>query len=426
MQASSADNDEFHIAPDGTHLVTGATGGIGLSLVRWLADQGARHLALMARHQPNDETERVFAALRDEGVQVSFFQADVARESELAEAFSGMQDSMPALRGVYHLAGVFDDSVVTGLKWEQFEKVFAPKVWGSWNLHAQTRDCDLDVFAIFASGASFLGPTGLANYAAANAFQDGLALHRRGLGLPGVSIDWGPWAGTGMAEAVGVEREAQWQRGGLGAIPVDAGLQTLGRILLAQLAHVAVLPANWRIFAEARGSGPLPPLFKGVVAAAPSAARSGEPGDERGGKGSAESGLDRAELLRLSAEERLQRLEAFLRDSAAAELGMRAADLDPVLPLVDAGFDSLMGVQLKNRVQSALELNLAVSLFVAGHSVREITHELLTTLVSSDAAAPARMAPADKQNTKTVNVDDLSDEEVTAMLGLLVEEERRS
>jgi acyl transferase domain-containing protein len=415
LRSSPADSSEFHIAPDGTHLVTGATGGIGLSLVRWLADQGARHLALMARHQPNDEAERVFAALRDEGVQVSFFQADVARESELAEAFSRMEDSMPALRGVYHLAGVFDDSVVTGLKWEQFEKVFAPKVWGSWNLHAQTRDCDLDVFAIFASGASFLGPIGLANYAAANAFQDALALHRRGLGLAGVSIDWGPWAGTGMAEAVGAEREAQWQRGGLGAIPVDAGLQTLGRILLAQLAHVAVLPANWRIFAEARGSGPLPPLFKGVVAAAPSAARSGKPEDERGGKGSAESGLDRAELLGLSAEERLQRLEAFLRNSAAAELGMRAADLDPALPLVDAGFDSLMGVQLKNRLQSSIGVSARVSLFVAGLSARALAKEI-EALLEEGSTTPLQSSSLANPDDLLANLDNLSAEQIESLL----------
>jgi microcystin synthetase protein McyG len=418
-----ADTDEVLIAGGGTHLVTGATGGIGLCVVRWLADQGARHLALVARRNPDEEAERVFATLREEGVQVAFFQGDVAREADLVEILSGIDNSMPALRGVYHLAGVFDDAVLTGLTWAQFETVFAPKVRGSWNLHALTRGRALDQFAIFASGASFLGPTGLANYAAANAFQDALAVHRRALGLPGVSIDWGPWSRTGMAEAVGVEREAQWRRSGFDTIPVEAGLQVLEDILWSHQAHVAVLPVDWRSFAQSLGSARLPPLYADVVSAPPSRARHGRPGVELRSQRSGGPSLDRVSLLQLTRDEAVQRIEAFLRSEAAAELGVLPVDLDPARPLSDIGFDSLMAIQLKNRLQSALHVSARVSLFVAGLSVQELAMEI-AALLEDGSTTPLQADPLANPEELLANLDNLSEQQVESLLmGALSDEE---
>ena len=408
-------------AADGTYLVTGATGGVGLHLTRWLADQGARHLALVARREPGEEAERVFEGLREQGVQVSFFRGDVAREAELAEILSGIDDTMPPLRGVYHLAGVFDDAVITQLTWEQFENAFAPKVRGAWNLHVLTRDLSLDVFAIFASAASFLGATGLANYAAANAFQDALAVHRRTLGLPGVSIDWGPWARTGMAEAVGLQREAQWRGGGFDTMPVEAALQALEMVLLGGFSHVAVLPVDWQSHAASLGARTVPPLYQRVLADPRARARGRRPtADGRDGNGERAS-LDRASLQRLPHEDRVRKIDSFLRSEAAAELGMLAADLDPARPLSDLGFDSLMAVQLRNRVQSVLELNLPVSRFVAGLSVRELAQDLLERLVRSNAGTTAHVAPVTR--LEAVSIEDLSDEQVSAMLADLVDAE---
>ena len=330
---------------------------------------------------------------------------------------------MPALRGVYHLAGVFDDAVVTQLTWEQFENVFAPKVRGTWNLHALTRDRTLDVFSIFASAASFLAPTGLANYAAANAFQDALALHRRSLGLPAASIDWGPWARTGRTAAVGLEREAQWRRGGFDTMPIEAALQALETISTSELAHVAVLPVDWHAFAASLVDGTAPPLYKRVLAAPPPRTHGELHVADRRNRSSAEPSLDRASLLKLNDHDRRHSLETFLRSEAAAELGMPAADLDLDRPLSDEGFDSLMAVQLKNRLQSSLGVSAPVSLFVAGRSVKELAREV-EALLEEEPTTELHADPLSNPEELLANIDDLSDQQIDELLNdaLLVEE----
>jgi acyl transferase domain-containing protein len=402
------------VGADGTYLVTGATGGVGLHLTRWLADQGARHLALVARREPGEEAERVFEGLREQGVQVSFFRGDVAREAELAQILSTIDDTMPALRGVYHLALVLDEAVVSRLTWDRFERVLEPKVRGTWNLHALTRDLALDVFAIFSSGASFLGSTGLANYAAASAFQDALAVHRRALGLPAVSIDWGAWVGTGGA-AVGPEREAQWRRSGFDTMPVEAALQALEMILLGGLAHVAVLAVDWRSYAASLGARTVPPLYEHVLAAARSCARERRPTAGRRDRSGGEPSLDRATLLQLTDEDRLHGLEAFLRSEAAAELGMLATDLDPARSLNDMGFDSLMAVQLKNRLLSSVGVSAPVSLFVEGRSVQELARAV-EGLLEDGSTAPLQADPLSNPEELLANLDGLSDQQIDSLL----------
>lgn len=405
--ASPSDVGEVAISADVTYLVTGATGGIGLHIARWLVEQGARHIALMGRREPGEDAERVFAALHDEGVQVSFYRGDVARTSELAAILRSAAETMPPLRGVFHLAGVFDDAVITGMTWEKFENVLAPKVRGTWNLHALTRDIPLEMFAIFASGASFLGPTGLSNYAAANAFQDALAFQRRTQRLPAVSIDWGPWARTGMAEAVGLEREAQWARGGFETMPVRDALQALEIILSSQAVNVAALPADWQAFSASLGARVAPPFYHRVISGPPS----GAPRSPRSKK----SGLDRASLLRLDHEVRVDRIAEFLRAEAAAELGMDMTDLDSTRSLADFGFDSLMAVQLKNRLQAAIGVSARVSTFVVGKSVCELASEI-ESLLEGDSISPLRGDPLANPEELLEGLDGLSDEQVDVLL----------
>jgi NAD(P)-dependent dehydrogenase (short-subunit alcohol dehydrogenase family)/aryl carrier-like protein len=371
--SSEARDGEFRILGDATYLVTGATGGIGLHLIRWLTGRGARHIALVARREPSDEAASVFEELRGGGVEVSVFGGDVGRQAELAEVLKSIDDSMPALRGVFHLAGVVDDAVVNRLTWEKFERVFGPKVQGSWNLHELTKERALDVFAIFASGASFIGGAGQANYAAASAFQDALALHRRSLGLPAVSIDWGPWAQTGMARVVGVDRVAQWRRAGMDTIPVGAALRAFEMILEGEFAHVAVLPVDWPVYTASLGAGQLRPIYRNVAAEASSRTADG-------GQDSNAPRLDLASLLQLSDEDRRGKVETYAAERMAAVLGLSVDELDVKRPISSQGFDSIMAIELKNRIENDLGIIVPLVRLLDGPSAAELTHLLATRI----------------------------------------------
>ena len=181
------------LRPDGTYLLTGGLGDLGLLVAGWLVGRGARNVVLLGRSDPGVEAGAVIAELEQGGARVLVARADVTHESELVRALKELQSELPPVCGVIHAAGMLDDGILMNQSWERFAPVLAPKVQGAWNLHRLTRDLPLDFFVLFSSAASLLGSPGQGNYAAANAFLDALAHHRRGLGLPALSINWGPW-----------------------------------------------------------------------------------------------------------------------------------------------------------------------------------------------------------------------------------------
>ena len=185
---------------DATYLLTGGLGGLGLEVCRWMVGRGVRHLALMSREASAPARERL-RELEAAGAQIAVFQGDVSREGDVRRILAEMGRTMPPLRGVIHLAGIGDDCALVDMDWPRFAKVLAPKVAGGWNLHALTLQEPLDFFVLFSSQAGLMGSTSQGSYSAANTFLDALAHHRRALGLPGLSIVWGPWTDVGIAPA---------------------------------------------------------------------------------------------------------------------------------------------------------------------------------------------------------------------------------
>jgi myxalamid-type polyketide synthase MxaB len=190
--------EESAVRADGSYLITGGLGALGIRVARCLVDQGARHLVLAGRSGPSAEAWEAMEEMRAAGASVREVRADVASPADTARLIEACQAEAP-LRGVVHAAGVLDDGVVDRQTAERFSRVLAPKVYGAWNLHHQTRELPLDFFVLFSSMASVLGSPGQSSYAVANAFLDALAHHRRARGLPGLSINWGPWSEAGMA-----------------------------------------------------------------------------------------------------------------------------------------------------------------------------------------------------------------------------------
>ena len=164
-----------------------------------------------------------------------------------------IHESLPPLRGIVHAAGVLDDGPLVQQEWDRFAEVMAPKVQGAWELHAATEDLPLDFFVLFSSVASLLGSAGQGNYAAANAFLDGLAHYRRAQGLQALSINWGPWAEVGMAAALEERTRQRQTERGFHFIEPTQGTRALGEVLERSYPQLAVLPLDWPRYLESLG-----------------------------------------------------------------------------------------------------------------------------------------------------------------------------
>ncbi|HEU4903153.1 MAG TPA: SDR family NAD(P)-dependent oxidoreductase, partial [Flavisolibacter sp.] len=229
---------------DGTYLITGGLGALGLKIAEWMVQHGANHLVLFGRNEPSLAARKIVELLQQQGVDVLIAKGDVSDTVQLRQLIEEVQGRMPVMRGVIHAAGVLDDGALRNLNPERMRKVMAPKVAGTWNLHEATAGLPLDFFVLFSSAVSVLGSPGQGNYAAASAYLDAFAQYRRSLGLPAISINWGPWADVGLAA------EATKKLNGQNAstehlikvIQIDQGLEILGQLLTEVTPQVMVLP----------------------------------------------------------------------------------------------------------------------------------------------------------------------------------------
>ena len=252
------------VRADGTYLVTGGLGGLGLLTARHLVELGARHLVLMGRRPPSAVAAEAVDALRADGVDVLVVEGDVARTDDVDRVLAAVAATDQPLRGVVHAAGALDNGAIGQLDWARFAGVLAAKVDGARHLDRATADAPLDAFVAYASVASVLGSPGQANHAAANAYLDALAHRRSGDGLASVSIDWGAWSEVGAAADLGVVEMAGAH--GLGVITPDAGIAALDRLPGAAVDPQPVFsPIDWPVLLRRYAGGP-PPLLSGMAA----------------------------------------------------------------------------------------------------------------------------------------------------------------
>ena len=232
------------IRADASYLITGGLAALGLQVAEWLVQKGTKHLVLVGRKASKEATQIQLSQLQAQGAEITVAQTDVSKSDEVAQLFKKIKDDLPPLRGLIHAAGVLDDGVLLQQNWERFTQVMSPKVSGAWNLHLYSQDLLLDFFVCFSSVASLLGSPGQGNYAAANSFLDALANYRQNLGLPSLTINWGPWGGAGMASELGDRFASQ----GMNLINPEDGLQVFEQLLQQDFAQVGVMSINWTQF----------------------------------------------------------------------------------------------------------------------------------------------------------------------------------
>ncbi|MEO1458843.1 MAG: SDR family NAD(P)-dependent oxidoreductase, partial [Pseudomonadota bacterium] len=364
------------VREDASYLVTGGLRGIGLRTAQWLAASGARHLVLVSRSGPGAEAAAAIEALEAEGVRVRTAAADVADEGAMAALFAEIATEMPPLAGIVHAAGVLDDAMLADQTPERFATVMAPKVRGGWILHRLTERMTLDFFVLFASGAGLMGAPGQANYASANGFLDALAHHRRALGLPALSVDWGSWSEVGMAAGLGEQHHRRWSAMGLGMIAPDDGVRMLGDALFGGLtAQVAIIPVH-RARLPASGG----PLFRRI--AAPQSADAEEEGVDIA-----------AALAEAAAKDRPALLGDWLGGQVARVLALDATQAeDRNRSLMELGMDSLMAMELHNRIKAALGVTVSAGELLTGPTVNQLLETVQGLLPEPAAGAGANSA----------------------------------
>ncbi|WP_051826845.1 type I polyketide synthase [Kitasatospora aureofaciens] len=387
--ATAADEEPARAAydPQGTVLLTGATGTLGQLVARHLVTaHGVRHLLLLSRRGQDAPGA---AGLREEltalGATVTFAACDAADRDALAAVLTGVPTEHP-LTAVVHAAGVSDDGVISALTPERVDAVLRPKADAAVNLHELTRGEDLAAFVLFSSVAAAFGGPGQGNYAAANAFLDSLAQHRRALGLPATSLAWGLWAErSGLAGKLDDAHLDRIGRTGVAAMDSDEALGLFDAAAALPDAHL--MPARLDLAAfRAQGAARIPALLRALVRvpARRSAATAA-------GEGNALAAL----LAGLPQADRERHLLDLVRTQAAAVLGHAGPDgIEARRAFNDLGFDSLTAVEMRNGLKALTGLALSATLIFDYPTPQVLADHLAELLLGQDPAIGARTAAA--------------------------------
>jgi acyl transferase domain-containing protein/surfactin synthase thioesterase subunit/acyl carrier protein len=353
---------------DATYLISGGLGSLGLKVAEWMAKCGARQLVFTSRRQPKGRAAEAVRDLEAKGVRSVVAVGDITEEADLNRILGQLRSEMPPLRGIFHCAGMLDDGILDQMDWGRFSAVTAPKVKGSWLLHSATLRDELDYFVLFSSILSVIGSPGQSNYTAANAFLDALTEHRRAAGLPAVTLNWGPWAETGLATVSGRRGKTIWNSRGTRYIPPDRGIDVLEHILRQGVGHAVVTITDWRQFLQ---QFPEPVPFYEELAK--------DVGGWGTGRRPRDAQTTRALLDAAEDGERRKLIVEFVRQEVAELLGL-GVSVDPRRPLGELGLDSLMSVSLVNKLEPALGVLVPMATLLKGPSVEELVHAIFPGL----------------------------------------------
>ncbi|HEY6927571.1 MAG TPA: SDR family NAD(P)-dependent oxidoreductase [Steroidobacteraceae bacterium] len=359
------------VKPDRTYLVTGGLGGLGLLCAEWLIAHGAQHVALTGRRAPQEDVAIRIRDFNKIGIDVRWVQGDVGEYEDIARIVQSIESSGAPLAGVLHCAGILEDAVLEQQTEKSFESVFKPKVMGTLHMHRLTAGLALDFFVCFSSVSAILDGGGQSNYAAANAFMDRLISHRRSQGLPGLSVNWGAWAGVGMAARLAERRSMDTSH----FISKDEAFMALERLMLHQNVQGVVCKLGNRL-------------------AAPSSSRlllSLE--QQRLASDAAVGDLERI-FLQHPGNDAVQNLTIFLKEQVNKVLG---AELGEDVPLdaefVNLGVDSLSMAELKNAVQQGLGCPLKMATFFANPTIARLAKHLAIEYADALKASSGSESP---------------------------------
>lgn len=407
-----AAGEEMTLADTGAYLITGGLGNLGRHVARRLAQQGARHLVLTSRTglPSRDEWgdldpesaagERVTAvlALEQPGVTVTIVKADTTDEAAMRQLFARFGHDLPDLRGVVHTAGVVSTSPLAEMDVAALRFVFGPKVSGAWLLHQLTENLALDFFVLFSSSAAILGSAGMGHYAAANAFLDGLAHFRRGRRLPALSVNWGWWAGDGLASD---EQAAYFTEIGQNGMAAEAALNALAGLLAAEQTQGMVAAIDWPRFKPIYEAKRTRPLLKNITLGRETAV--------------SDSHAFIEEVTAAPPERWHELLRRHVQAAVAKILEFAVPEtFDPDAGFFKMGMDSIMAVQLRVMLEQNLGQPLPATIAFEYPTVNKLTQFLVSDVLGWETAVSPTQdtLDTDRDEAAIAQLDNLSGDDL--------------
>ena len=379
---------------DATYLITGGLGGIGFEVCKWMVSRGARNIALTGRS--NLDTNKVMAnAIKEletiygSSLHIATYKCDISDQKAVVTLLNDIEANMPTLKGIHHCAGVLNDGIILNQTRERFQKVFDPKIEGSWNLHKEVeeKNINLDFFVLYSSIASMIGSPGQSNYASANSFMDGLAYYRRTKGYQALSISWGAWSEIGLASNILTNSETN----GMESLTPQQGIEALGALMTISqssthtLKQVGVMGfADWSDSRNTLTTSSL--YFSSIAAQYKDKLKSKNDGARDDNNKSTNQFFD------------LNSITSMVRAQVSRIMG--SSQIENSQPLLEAGMDSLMAIELRNAISQEIGIGLSATLLfdyptiaaiseflmkdVLKLNAREITKDIITTNIKEN------------------------------------------
>ena len=389
---------------DRTYWIAGGLGGFGLRVAEWLVQQGAKHLVLGGRSTAlSAEQQAVLDAWKKSGVSVEHLPVDLTSLQSVQSVVEEIDRRCRPLAGVYHTAMILEDRLLQDLDEATLQRVLGPKLLGGWNLHQATDGHDLDQFVLFSSLTSVFGHAGQANYASANAFLDSLAHYRRSLGMPAVAINWGHVGEVGYLSRR-AELSSRLERQGVLAFTAEEAMRCLEHILQTDTIQQSVLRMDWTKWRGLGITGDVSPRFAHLLQGKP------ETFSDQQRQASA------AEIRAAEPEPRRAMIANLIGAKAASLLGISQENLAWDQPLLSMGLDSLMAVEMRNWIESRLEIDFPISDLMRNEGLRQICEtaaEIIETVPSGDNEVAAE--------TLLQQLPEMSDNEVESLLAKMLD-----
>ncbi len=369
---------KVRLSAQGSYLITGGFGGFGLELIDWLVQHGARHLIIVSRSGARSpDAKQMLVDMQQQGIRIDDERFDIADETQVQQFFAQVSETSSPIKGIFHAAAILDDDLLKNQSLDKYRTVAASKLEGAWILHKWTKHLPLDHFVMFSSVTSVLGNQGSANYVAANCFVDALAHHRRNLGLPALTVNWGLIANVGMAQQ-DPEIRRHLEEGGLVALHTRHGLKLLGRELEQRTTQVTIAPVNWPRWLKFHHKDESP-RFSRIAQS-----------DESVQKESI-SKLDRnfdQKMLEANPQDRQGLAREAVRKRVGQVFGTAAEKVDVYREFTALGLDSLMALELRSRLEE-LGLALSVSSLLEGSTVDSLAERLANAYQKATSEEPA-------------------------------------
>lgn len=388
--ASPGQQQNKMISSEGVYVVTGGNNGLGLHTVQWLIERGAKHIAILSRSGAGEEAQQQIRSWAEANqVSIISLRVDVSDKEKLSSAIQKIRSGGREIKGVFHAAGILDDSLFENLSAEKFEHVLQAKAFGALNLHELFTDNTLDLFVVYSSVMGILGSAGQSNYAAANTFLDALVHYRRKHHLAGTSVNWGTIADIGLA-ARQENRGNRLAASGMQPLPSKELFHYFDQLFLCESPQVMAVDINFDQWAENNPKTTTNALYAKVLSARVSPV------------------AEEKSVAFSSVAAALKHLKQEIKQAISSVTKINPHKIKEDDTFKSYGVDSLLALQIKNKLQKDLDVALNVSVIWSHPTVNKLADFLLKALkieeqlsttetkaeASENAARPTPVMPA--------------------------------